>query len=161
MTKAMSRARIIRGKVMDARAPTKEVTERPVRIEVPKSPRASALIQSKYCAINGRFRPSCSRSWVTRSGGELTPAITEATSPGRMRNAAKTTTDRPNNATTNNASRFNTNRIMPTLLGLTMSPLTEGAHCCNELLRVGHVVEGRTVWLRSKGILQRPWPWRW
>ena len=119
MTKAINMPRMIRGKVMAAREPTSEVTERPVRMDVPKSPWISAPIQSKYCATNGRFKPSCSRNWATRSGGELTPAITEATSPGRMRNAAKITTDRPSSATTNNASRLSTNRIMPTLLGVT------------------------------------------
>ena len=32
-----------------------------------------------------------------------------------------------------------------------MSPLTEGAHCCNELLRVGHVVEGQNGLVEVEG----------
>ena len=79
-------------------------------MEVPKSPCSNAPIQSVYCAISGRSRPSCERSAATRSGGEFSPAITEATSPGSTRNAANKTMEMPNSAAANSSRRRMTNR---------------------------------------------------
>ena len=101
---AISSPRTISGNVTDARSPTWALMERPVRMEVPKSPCSNAPIQSAYCAISGRSRPSCERSAATRSGGEFSPAITEATSPGSTRNAANTTMEMPNSAAANSSS---------------------------------------------------------
>ena len=110
---AITSPSMISGNVTAARAPTCAVMERPVSMEVPKSPRTSAPHQSRYCTGSGRSSPSSARSCATRSGGEFTPAITAATSPGRMRNMANTATEMASNATTNSSSRRSTNLMMP------------------------------------------------
>ena len=96
---------------MAARTPTCSLTERPVSMEAPRSPCSRFAHQSRYCTASGRSSPSSARSWATRSGGEFTPAITAATSPGRMRSMANTTTEMASNATTNSSSRRSTNLI--------------------------------------------------
>ena len=153
------------------------------RPTAPRSPRASSPpAQSRVLHDHtaGSRPSSVAQLAVTRSGGELTPAITDGhIARQNAQCIAKTTTDRPNNATTNNSQPFqheshNASLIdsLATARGITdrmsrpRSDVPRDRSCAApdrwvpRLLRVGHVCQrGRTVWLRFEaGILQRPWP---
>ena len=112
---AMARLITISGNVIVARWPTWEVTARPVSADTPRSPCSSPPAQSRYCTTYGRSRPNSARRAATRAGDAFMPAITTATSPGRMRSIANTSTEMPNSAAANSSKRCIKNRITPPL----------------------------------------------
>ena len=105
MPSATSRLSTISGKVIAACEPICEATVRPLIADTPIFPCSKPPNQSAYCCGYERSSPIRERIAATRAGVAFVPAITDATSPGRMRSAAKTSRDRPNKATANHMSR--------------------------------------------------------
>ena len=109
---AISRLSTISGKVTEAREDTCADTALPLTTEVPRSPCSKPSTQSPYCAAYDLSSPICARSDVNRSAVALVPATTAATSPGRIRSSANTSSDNPTNAPTNSRSRLPRNLMI-------------------------------------------------
>ena len=75
------------------RWPSNSVTGTCVKIEVPRSPRASLPTQMANCCHSGWFRPSAMRSFSMSSPVARSPAISAAGSPGDRWISRNTSTD--------------------------------------------------------------------
>jgi hypothetical protein len=91
MSSATAIDNTISSSVTGSRMSTSASTGRPVRIELPQSPRASLPSQITYCTMIGLFRPYSSRALIASSSVKASPRSETTGSPGTDRIITNTT----------------------------------------------------------------------